>query len=101
MSVLGLNKGKTLITGSEDTTFKVLQINGQDINVTQSFSVHEASVRAFAKIKVPENMRVGFLKNSSHVVVSAGSKMQAHAFALTSGGALAHICRYNQELFRR
>ena len=75
MSVLGLNKGKTLITGSEDTTFKVLQINGQDINVTQSFSVHEASVRAFAKIKVPENMRVGFLKNSSHVVVSAGSKM--------------------------
>ena len=33
MSVLGLEKGKTLITGSEDTTFKVLNINGREINV--------------------------------------------------------------------
>ena len=28
MSVMGLDKGKTLLTGSEDTTFKVLHING-------------------------------------------------------------------------
>ena len=96
MAVLGLNKGKTLLTGSEDCDFKVLSVDGSSISVKQSFSVHEASVRAFAKIKIPEEMKEGVLQNSTHIVVSAGSKMQAHVFSLTTEGVLAHICRYNQ-----
>ena len=33
MQVIGLNKGKTLITGCEDTTFKVLKVENQQIVV--------------------------------------------------------------------
>ena len=51
MAALALNKGRILLTGSEDTTFKVLDIEN-DLRVLQTFSQHEASVRAFAKVKL-------------------------------------------------
>ena len=51
MAALALNKGGILLTGSEDTTFKVLDIEN-DLRVLQTFSQHEASVRAFAKVEL-------------------------------------------------
>ena len=54
MTAIGLEKGRYLITGSEDTTFKVLKVlSDSDLEVVQTFSQHEASVRAFAKCKIP------------------------------------------------
>ena len=42
MAVLGLAGGKTILTGSEDTTFKVLRVAGQGgspgLSVEQTFS---------------------------------------------------------------
>ena len=43
MAVLGLAGGKTILTGSEDTTFKVLRVAGQEgspsgLTVEQTFS---------------------------------------------------------------
>ena len=34
------------------------------------------------------------------MVVSAGSKMQAHVFSWQTDGSLSHICKYNQQLFK-
>ena len=43
-----------MLSGSEDTTFKVLEIKEEGhLQVNQTFSQHEASVRSFAKCKVP------------------------------------------------
>ena len=77
-----------LLTGSEDTTFKVLD---SSLKVVQSFDQHEASVRAFAKCR--------HKLSGEQIVVSAGSKMQAHVFFF-SKGRLSHICKYQQQVFR-
>ena len=43
-----------MLSGSEDTTFKVLEIQEKGhLRVKQTFSQHEASVRTFAKCKIP------------------------------------------------
>ena len=101
MCVLGLQGGSTLLTGSEDTTFKVLKV-GPDglLEVAQTFSQHEASVRAFAKCKIPLSFQQqtsdgGPLSRQTHLVVSAGSKMQAHLFAWSSALGLQHLCKYS------
>ena len=40
MAILGLNGGKTILTGSEDTTFKVIKVanGGRELSVEQTFS---------------------------------------------------------------
>ena len=103
---------KALVTGSEDTTFKVLHdfddhsLILPHLRVTQTFSQHEASVRAFAKTKISHELLDEthvMLRDATHLVVSAGSKMQAHLFAAVPKDgsiALIHLCRYNQQLFK-
>ena len=81
MATIGLAQGQILLTGSEDTTFKVLRVHDSGhLQVLQTFSQHEASVRAFAKCKIPTELGQ-VLSGATHLVVSAGSKMQAHLFA--------------------
>ena len=42
------------------------------------------------------------LADQTHLVVSAGSKMQAHLFAWSSETqALRHLCKYNQQVFKK
>ena len=42
------------------------------------------------------------LADQTHLVVSAGSKMQAHLFAWSSETqALTHLCKYNQQVFKK
>jgi hypothetical protein len=61
-------------------------------------------VRAFAKMRVRPEMLAGsdqWLSLASHLVVSAGSKMQANLFAVhAESGELNHICKYNQQVFK-
>jgi len=63
-------------------------------------------VRAFAKCKVPSHLSQatsgGFLEGTTHLVVSAGSKMQAHLFAWSDHTLkLRHLCRFNQQVFHK
>ena len=76
MCVIGINKGLSFLTGSEDTMFKVVQnlnYSCQAIQTKQTFSLHEASIRAFGKCKLTTELPE--LKECSHLVVTAGSKM--------------------------
>lgn len=86
LSALSLSGGRVLLTGSEDTTFKVLRVQQQDgspnrdqqLHTLQTFGQHEASVRTFAKCKVPNHLQANeefALIGQSHLVLSAGSKM--------------------------
>jgi len=102
LSTLALDKGKVILTGSEDTTFKVLAVDASscDVKVISTFSQHEASVRSFAKCKMPPTSDGA----SSHVIVSAGSTMQAHVFLWHSSQGqriLNHVCNYSQQLFKQ
>ena len=65
-------------------------------------------MRAFAKCKVKPELLDGssgsaaMLADQTHLVVSAGSKMQAHLFAWSSETqALRHLCKYNQQVFKK
>lgn len=101
LAVLGLNQS-LLLTGSEDTTFKVSAhlhsdstLTCHDLKTIQTFSQHEASVRAFSKLRINKTCWVfPSIGAATHLVVSAGSKMQAHVFAYRND-SLNHLCKYH------
>jgi WD40 repeat protein len=73
-----------LLTGSEDTTFKVW-LQGE---LVQTYSSQEASIKCFA--------------SSGNLVLSAGSKMQAHLHMIPESNPrkLIPLHRYQQKVFQ-
>jgi len=78
-----------VITGSEDTVLKVSRFEDRELHPIVTFSNHVASIRAIAKVK---------LGGSRYIVMSAGSRMQAHLYHVDmSQGCffeMSHFCHY-------
>ena len=88
MAVCGLcSHGKTIIlTGSEDTFLKASVFDGKELIPLVTFSNHVASIRSIAKIK---------LDGENYLVMSAGSRMQAHLYIATLPEfSMSHFCHY-------
>ena len=72
-----------LITGSEDTTVMIGEVNGLAVRNRRIIQTHIGSVRALAKRRVQD----GFL------VASAGSKTEIHLLHIDENLAVRHIAQ--------